>query len=144
MSETLGNPVLERGRGRFRAFRPLLVWFCLLLLVVGRDVYRRVSAGTVIYFTVGVEGEQAATPVVTLDEAPFKSGHSVSIGKRTLSVSAPGFEPVQGESKKCASLAANAAPISLLTAGEMVLQSATKDEAGPKPPTTSASKFASA
>ena len=38
--------------------------------------------------------------------------------------SAPGFDPVQGASRKCAPLAANAAPISLLTAGEMVLQSA--------------------
>ncbi len=38
--------------------------------------------------------------------------------------SAPGFDPVQGASRKCAPLAANAEPISRLTAGAMVLQSA--------------------
>jgi hypothetical protein len=38
--------------------------------------------------------------------------------------SAPGFEPVQGASKKWAPLAANIAPISTLSAGDTVLQSA--------------------
>ena len=42
----------------------------------------------------------------------------------SVAFSAPGFEPVQGVSRKCAFFFENASPISTLTVGEMVLQSA--------------------
>ena len=42
----------------------------------------------------------------------------------SVAPSAPPFDPVQGASRKSAPLAANAAPICLLTVGEIVLQSA--------------------
>ncbi|HEY6182199.1 MAG TPA: PEGA domain-containing protein [Terriglobales bacterium] len=95
MSETLGNPVLERGRSRIRAFRPLLIWFCLSLVIVAWSAYDRMSAGTPIYFKVAMQGGGTGAPVVTLDGATFKSGQSASFGKRTLSVSAQGFEPFE-------------------------------------------------
>lgn len=96
MAKASGKSVERAGRGRLRAFRPLLVWCCLAASLLGWDTYRRFAAGTTLTFRVLVENQAPANvPIVQLDGVPFQSGHRVSLGKRTLTVNTPGLEPYE-------------------------------------------------
>ena len=48
MPRAVETSVVQGGRGRLRAFRPLLVWFCLAASLLAWDAYRKLAAGTAV------------------------------------------------------------------------------------------------
>ena len=94
MSRAVRDSTIQGGRGRLRAFRPLVLWFCLATSLLAWNTYRKLAAGTAVTFQILVEGEKPArAPTVKLDGVVFKSGDRISVGKRTLTIDAPGLEP---------------------------------------------------
>src|SRR5258705_1646136 len=94
MTRKLGVSDSQGGRGRLRAFAPLFLWCCLAFSLIGRDVFRRLAAGTTVTFRILVEGQEPPRiPVVKLDDVDFKSGGHVHSGTRILTIEAPGLEP---------------------------------------------------
>ena len=86
MAET-GNLDARPRRSLLKAFRPLLIWLLVSVVLIGGYYYRKYSAKTVVVFRVTVE-DQTPTVEITakLDGTSYKSGQWTKSGSKTLVV----------------------------------------------------------
>ena len=79
-----------------QALRPLVIWFCLAAALLAWQTYRKLAAGTTVTFNLLIEGKEPDTSAsIKLDGVDFTPGDSVSIGKKTLIIEAPGLDPYE-------------------------------------------------
>ncbi|MHB8519863.1 MAG: carboxypeptidase regulatory-like domain-containing protein [Limisphaerales bacterium] len=95
MAELSGNADRARRRSSVEAFYPLLAWALGSLLLLAWQWHERGLAGTILVFSVSVDGAASFPDQVSaeLDGQPFSTGQRVGLGRARLVLTGQDIEP---------------------------------------------------